>query len=85
MDTIDRIIKNLAGDNIEITREQVLKRCERLGNTPEEWLAELEESDKLLSDPEIGGAPADPTGVVNMDKFSQVPSYEIIKDDKDKA
>jgi hypothetical protein len=78
MDVIDKIIEHLAGDGMEMTREQVLMRSERTGDSPETWLAQLEQAAREINDPEY--MKADPTGVVDMEKFSAPLSAHLVKD-----
>jgi hypothetical protein len=77
MDAIDKIIQILAGQEMEMTREQVLKRSERTGKSPETWLAQLEQAAREIKDPEY--MKADPTGVVDMEKFSAPLNAHLVK------
>jgi hypothetical protein len=77
MDAIDQIIQILAGQEMQMTREQVLKRSERTGDSPETWLGQLEAAAKRAKDPETWET--DPTGVVDMEKFSAPLSAHLVK------
>jgi hypothetical protein len=77
MDTVDKIIQHLAGDDIEISREQVVAKVDSENRTPEDWLAQLEGAAERVNDPEY--MKADPTGVVDMEKFSAPLSVHLVK------
>ena len=80
MDTIDKIVSHITSDDFTITRAQVEQRLQRTGESPDDWLAELDAAAERIKDPEY--MKADPTGVVDMEKFSAPLSVHIVGEDK---
>ena len=79
MDTIDKIVSHITSEDVPINRGQVEKRLQRTGENPDAWLAQLEQAARDIKDPEY--MKADPTGVVDMDKFSSPLNVHVGHDD----
>ena len=75
MDTIDKIIEKMASKDINMTREQVNKRTQVTGDSPEKWLEQMGEFERDIKD--LDYDKPDPTGVFDMRKFSDPIGWSI--------